>query len=314
LDFLTLLGTVAPVFLVIGAGYAVFRVGWLTTESETSLLRLVVNLLYPCLILQTVLANAAAIKPENLVLPPLAGFATAAFGCVASYLAAPLFGLREPRMRRTFAFTTGMYNYGYIPLPVVQTLFGPGATTVLFIHNIGVEIALWTVGVVMLAGTSPRDAWRNIFTPPVIAIAVAVGLTFTGAQHWIPPFILSAIRITAAAAIPLALLLTGATFADQARNLKSQPSGGVALGSAVLRLGLLPLSLLALARWLPCSPELRQVIMVQAAMPSAMFPVILAKHYGGDPATALRIVLITSVLGLITIPLWLKFGLVVIAR
>jgi predicted permease len=308
LDFLTLLGTVAPVFLVIAAGYAVFRVGWLSTESESSLLRLVVN------ILQTVMANAAVMKPENLVLPPLAGFATAAFGFIASYAAAPLFGLREPVIRRTFAFTTGIYNYGYIPLPVVQTLFGPGATTVLFIHNIGVEIALWTVGVVMLAGTSPRDAWRHIFTPPVIAIAVAVALTLSGAEHWMPAFLLAAIRIMGAAAIPLALLLTGATFADQARNLKSGPSAGVALGCSALRLGLLPLSLLALARWMPCSPELRQVIMVQAAMPSAMFPVILAKHYGGDPATALRIVLITSALGLITIPLWLKFGLVVIGR
>jgi predicted permease len=314
LDFLTLLGTVAPVFLVIAAGYAVFRIGWLSTEAESSLLRLVVNLLYPCLILQTMLANAAVIKPANLVLPPLAGFATAAFGCLASYFAAPLFGLREPRMRRTFGFATGIYNYGYIPLPVVQTLFGPGTTAVLFIHNIGVEVALWTVGVVMLAGTSPRDAWRHIFTPPVIAIVTGVGLHFAGAELWMPGFLVSAIRIMGVAAVPLGLLLTGATFADQARNLKAQPSGGVALGSAMLRLGLLPLSLLALARWLPCSPELRQVIMVQAAMPSAMFPVILAKHYGGDPATALRIVLITSALGLITIPLWLKFGLIVIGH
>lgn len=314
MDLLTLLGTVAPVFLVIAAGYAVFRVGWLSTEAEGSLLRLVVNLLYPCLILQTVMANAAVMKPENLVLPPLAGFATAAFGFLASYAAAPLFGLREPRVRRTFAFATGIYNYGYIPLPVVGTLFGQGATTVLFIHNIGVETALWTVGVVMLAGTSPRDAWRHIFTPPVIAIAVAVGLHFTGAAYWMPGFLLSAIRIMGAAAVPLGLLLTGATFADQARSLKSQPGAAVAFGSCLLRLGLLPLSLLALARWLPCSPELREVIMVQAAMPSAMVPVILAKHYGGDPATALRIVLITSALGLITIPLWLKFGLVVIGR
>lgn len=300
--------------MVIAAGYAVFRAGWLSTEAEGSLLRLVVNLLYPCLILQTVLTNAAVMKPENLVLPPLAGFGTAAFGFFASYLIAPLFGLREPRLRRTFAFTTGVYNYGYIPLPVVQTLFGSGATTVLFIHNIGVEIALWTVGVVMLAGTSPRDAWRNIFTPPVIAIATAVGLTFTGAQYWMPHFLLSAIKLTGGAAVPLSLLMTGATFADQARNLKAEPNTAVALGSSLLRLGLLPLSLLALARWLPCSQELRQVIMVQAAMPSAMFPVILAKHYGGDPATALRIVLVTSALGLLTIPLWLKFGLVVIGH
>jgi malate permease and related proteins len=53
------------------------------------------------------------------------------------------------------------------------------------------------------------------------------------------------------------------------------------------------------------SGELRRVLYIQAAMPSAVFPIILARHYGGDPATAVRVVVATSVLGLITIPLWL---------
>jgi len=37
--------------------------------------------------------------------------------------------------------------------------------------------------------------------------------------------------------------------------------------------------------------------------------VILCKMYGGDPASSLRIILFTSVLGLLTIPFWLRFGL-----
>jgi predicted permease len=71
----------------------------------------------------------------------------------------------------------------------------------------------------------------------------------------------------------------------------------------------LPVLFLVLARYLPCSLELKRVITIQAAMPAAVFPIIIAKHYGGDPATALRVVLGTSLVGFITIPLWLKFGL-----
>jgi predicted permease len=67
--------------------------------------------------------------------------------------------------------------------------------------------------------------------------------------------------------------------------------------------------MLALARWLPCPTELRHVMVIQAAMPCAVVPVLLAKHYGGEPALALRIILVTSVLGLLTIPMWIQVGL-----
>ena len=54
---------------------------------------------------------------------------------------------------------------------------------------------------------------------------------------------------------------------------------------------------------------MKRVITIHAAMSAAVFPIVMAKHYGGDPATALRIVLGTSLAGLITIPLWLRFGM-----
>ena len=61
--------------------------------------------------------------------------------------------------------------------------------------------------------------------------------------------------------------------------------------------------------WLPLDPALRSVLVVQSAMPSAVFPVVLAKMHGGDMPTALRIVLATSIASLITIPIWLGWAI-----
>jgi predicted permease len=67
--------------------------------------------------------------------------------------------------------------------------------------------------------------------------------------------------------------------------------------------------ILAAAKWLPLSIELKRVLVVQAAMPAGVMPIIIARHYGGQPLTAVQIVLGTTILALLTIPLWLRVGL-----
>jgi malate permease and related proteins len=308
-SYLHLLATVAPVFLVIAAGWTFRRAGGLTAEADASLLRLVVNLLFPCLILDSILGNPALSDLGNLLLAPAVGFGTVALGYAVSYALAPLFGARDPRSRRTFAFTTGLYNYGYLALPLVQSLFDAPTTGVLFIHNMGVEICLWTLGVMLIRGAAPRQAWRQVLNAPVLTILLGLALHFTGGREWLPGFLLTAVKVLGAAALPLALVLTGATYADEARAVRMNGSVADSLGASLLRLGVLPLCFLALARWLPCPDELRRVMLVQAAMPCGMIPVILSKHYGGDPALALRIVFVTTALALLTIPLWIQVGL-----
>jgi predicted permease len=70
-----------------------------------------------------------------------------------------------------------------------------------------------------------------------------------------------------------------------------------------------PMLILAAAKWLPLSIELKRVLVVQAAMPAGLMPIIIARHYGGQPLTAVQIVLGTTILALLTIPLWLRVGL-----
>jgi malate permease and related proteins len=308
--YLTLLTAIAPVFATIALGFAMRRVRWLTAEADQSLLRITVNVLYPCLAFGSILGNPALDNLGNVVLAPAVGFGTVTLGFAVAAAAARVFRLGDLKRRRAFAFATGLYNYGYIPLPLIAALFGHSDTAgVLFMHNLGIEICLWTVGIMVLTATSIREGWRKIFNPPVIAIVAAAALNFAGAKYWLPSFLVTTAHLTGAAAVPLGLILSGASFADLLRGAKLIGAWKIVAEASLLRLVVLPMLFLLLARYLQCSIELKRVIVVQAAMPSAIIPIVLTKHYGGDSATALQVVLGTTVVSLLTIPFAIRFGL-----
>lgn len=304
-----LLQLILPVFAVMAIGAGLRRVGWLNAEADSSLLKLVVNLLYPALIFENVHANAALRAAGNLVWAPLVGFATIAGGIAVCYYAARMLGLVGAG-RRTFAFTVGIYNYAYITVPLMAALFGRESLGVLFAHNVGVEAAIWTVGVLVLAGHSLREGWRQLYSPPVLALVLAVGVNLVGLGGHLPEVVLGVIRTLAACAIPLGLLLSGATMAE---HLFTRPADLFAwrtsVGAVALRLGVLSGLFLLLAKFGPFSADLKHVILVQATMPAAFLPLVIVKHYGGDSLTAVRGVLATVVASVVLMPLWLQWGL-----
>src|SRR5438046_1326809 len=118
----TLLAAVAPVFAIVVAGFIIRRTRLLTAEADQGLLKVCVSLLYPCLIFDTVIGNPALDRIENLVLPPVVGFATFCIGYVFALRCARWLKLSE-KQSRTFSFTTGSYNYGYVPIPLVLAFF-----------------------------------------------------------------------------------------------------------------------------------------------------------------------------------------------
>lgn len=308
-EFVTVLNAVLPIFCIAGFGALVRQLNWLSTEADASLLRITVNVLIPCLVFDSILGNRAFETRSNIFLPPLVGFATVALGIFVATLAQRWTGLEEDRARRTFIFTTAIYNYGYVPLPLALSLFDTRTAAVLFVHNVGVEIALWGFGLVLLSGCDLRTNWRKIVNVPLVVIVLTLVLNFTIGKEHVPAFVLTTVHMLGQCAIPLGVLLLGAIVDDHLHEFRAAPGARVAVLSACLRLGLLPALFLVLARYLPCPVELKRVMVLQAAMPAAVFPVVMAKHYGGDPATALRIVLTTSLLGLATIPLWVRAGM-----
>jgi len=308
-DTSRLLQIVLPVFLVIGAGYAMRRTRILTEEADRSLLGVLIKLFMPCLALDVIVGNEALIRPSNLVLPPLAGFASVVLGIGISLLAARIF-TKDSTIRRTFACTTGLQNYGYIPLPLCQALFSRDVVGVLFAFNLGVEVAMWTVAVATISGRQTgRRWWAPLLNPPILAVVGGIALNFLGAGHWIPSTVNTAWHMLGLCAVPLGLLMTGAVLADHVTPHVLRAGWSAIFLGIGIRLGVLPVLFLLIATAIRADPGLHAVLVVQAAMPSAVFPIVLTKIHDGDMPTALRVVLGTSLVGLVTIPLWLTFGL-----
>lgn len=309
MSYWQLLLLVLPVFALIAIGVVVRRVHWVEGEAESSLIRLVVNLCYPCLIFETVAGNATLREPENLLLPPLVGFAMTFMGIRAGLLVAKAIGLHVGTGLRTFALAVGVTNYGYLPLPIMAAMWGPESRGVLLVHNVGVEIALWTVGVLVLSGLSLRDGWRKLVSPVMITLVLGVVCNLAGVTPRLPTLLTDTIHTLSVCAIPLGLIMTGVNLANYLNEPRELFDLKVTSAAVALRLGVLPVLMLLITKYLPCSVDLKRVLIVQAAMPVAVISIIISRMYGGHPRTAVQIVLGTTALGVFVIPLWLRAGL-----
>jgi predicted permease len=300
---------VAPVIALIALGLPLRRAGWISEAGEATLLNLIVRVLTPCLIFESIVRRATVGGVGDVLLPPLAGFVLTSLSLSIGWYVARALGLTVGHGLRTFALAVGITNYGYLPLPLMDTLFGPEGRAWLFMHNAGVEAAIWTTGVLIVTGESPRAAWRKLLNMPLLALALGLVVKLTGLGPHIPEVAWSFVHALAVCAVPLGLLLTGASFAPHLNDPRQLINPRIIGAAWLLRLAVLPWVYLLTARYLPLSDDLKQVLVVQAAMPTAVVSVIVARIYGGQPLVAVQIVLGTTALAVFTIPAWIKFGL-----
>jgi predicted permease len=301
---------VAPVFAIMALGYGARKRGILTAEADRSLTRVVVMILAPCLSLHVIIGNKALMDFHNLVLPPLLGIASVSLGIAISHVAARVFRIGE-KHRRTFVYTTCLQNYGYIPIPLCFALFKNDYATqgVLFAFILGVEISFWSIALWQLTGHSRKNGWKGAINPPAVAIVAAIILNICHAGEWMPGAIKNTYDILSSCAVPMALLLSGALIADNLTAQSFAGRGHTILASTAARIFVVPALLIVIAKFAPFDPALKNVIVLQAAMPAAVFPIVVTKVHHGDLPTALQVVLGTSLVGLVTIPWWLGFGL-----
>ncbi len=309
MSYFELFVAIVPVFAMIALGTGLRHFNWVTEQAEASLFNVVVNVTYPCLIFEAVAGNPALRTPGNLLLPPLLGFGLTGLSMGIGWYVARALGLTIGRGLRTFALAVGLTNYGYLPIPIMDAMFGPESRAVLLVHNAGVEGAIWTVGILVVTGVSPLRGWRRLVNGPIIGLVVGLIANLTGAVTLVPAAAWSLVHALAVCAIPLGLLMTGVSIQPHLDDPKQLVDTRVTLTAWLVRLVVLPWLFLLVARWLPCSVELKRVLVVQAAMPSAVISIIIARVYGGQPLVAVQIILGTTALALFTIPFWIRFGL-----
>lgn len=293
--------------------------GWLSAASDRSLAVMIANVLLPALFLDRITSAGRSIgDPTGVVpgmmdtlVPPLVGFGCTSLGFLIALLLVrtigPFFGLRDSMVQQTFAFTVGIANYGYIPLPLAEQFF-PEAVVPLLLHNVGVDIAMWSLGILIISGDI-RNGWKRVlYSPPLWAMLVAVTIQQLGFAPFLPNSLMKAAASLGQCAIPVGLMLSGAIIVDHWKDVQWKnaiPTLTLAFG---IRLLVLPMVFLSIAKFIRLPDHLDEVLLLQAAMPAASFPIIIAKLYHGDLPTALRVVVGTSIISLITIPIWIVVG------
>jgi len=268
---------------------------------------LAIHVFCPCLILDKMLAAEVLRDPMVLFSSAGMGFGLIVLGALLAYLIAPLVGLKLGGGRRTFAVSAGLQNYGFIAIPLVAYLYpdNDDVMAVLFTHNLGVELAMWTVLLMLLSGVlSP--SWRVFLKGPIVAVLVGILVMQTGTEQYVPSTVIGLFSILGVCAIPLSLLLVGTALHDLMGKMKFD--WRVGSGAVLARLALIPIVILMCAKYLPLGTELKQVLVIQAALPSGMFPIVLSRHYGGRTDVAITAVMATTIASLLTMPLVIAFG------
>lgn len=307
-SYLTILSAILPVFILIAVGFLFHRRGWLNSETETGMMKIGLNLLTPCLILSLIPGNPALVKVSSAASAIGLGFFLALAGFLLAWLGGLSGGMRVGSGLRTFTISAGIQNYGFLALPLLVQLFpgNSGPSGLVFVFGVGVEFAMWTVGLAILTG---KAGLKSVINAPFLALIGALILNYSGTYRYIPGIFSTSVDMLGRCAVPMSIFMIGATMSHFFRTGIFDDAFRVGLVSVVVRLGLHAALILTAALAIPMAPDLQRLLVIQAAMPTAVFPIVLARLFGGQPQVAIQVVMITSVVSLVSAPFVIAWGL-----
>ena len=299
---------VLPPFLLLGVGAFARSVGWLRAEADASLSMVTIRILYPCFILFHILENGDTRIDGATFLMIAIGFASLLTGFFLAWVISKVLRLEEESVR-TFRFCAGIFNYGFIAIPVALAFFDSKIVVHIILFNLGVEIAIWTVGILIL--TANKLSLKSLLNPPAIAVIVGLVLQTTGGKQLMPSFFWEVVEILGQCSIPIGLLLIGGSFYQLMDNFRFSNGLRTEIASLLVRNLFFPCLVISFitSDFCPTNlPFLREVLVIQAAMPAGIFAVVIVRNYSANSLTAMRTISVTMIVSLLTLPMWLAIG------
>jgi predicted permease len=288
--------TVLPVFLIAFAGYLL---AWRMSIDGRSLGRLLFYLATPALVFRSLYSmtlDPAALRQITFV----AALVITLTG-VAGWLVAID---RERHERVALVLTSAVSNNGNMGIPISLFAFGPTGMALASIYYVVASFMNNTVGVVVASSgqASLAKALQNTLSVPVLYTAI-LGLLLNRLAWELPVPLYRSIDLLADAAIPGMLALLGI-------NLRAAPklqAQGVLWRSLVVRLCGGPVIAWLLCLLFGIVGVERNVLILQAAMPTAVISAVLATEFDAAPHLVTTAIFMTTLvsMGTLSVVLWL---------
>lgn len=292
----------AMLVLIMLLGYLCARIGITGPEFNQRVTPLMVKVLLPATILNSVLS-----------VPDFSGRELLDYILVMTVMVAlqmlPAWFL--PRLMRTRSedvgatrLVTAFGNVGFVGLPVVAAIFGDEMVFFASLCNIPFNLALYSCSAAQLSPGGGRVRWQDVLNAPVIATLLSVVLLLSRVH--VPGVLADTISSVSGVTIPLSMLVIGTSL------------GGISVRSVltdwrVYVVSAVRLLVCPLLTWLVLRPfaagALLGISVLMAACPSAMLVTALCLQYGRSDAFASKCIFLSTVLSAVTIPLliWLLF-------
>ncbi|HYG89750.1 MAG TPA: AEC family transporter [Azospirillum sp.] len=292
MDILALLSGIAavvvPVFLIAALGFSWSRAK--LPYDSAFITTFAINVSTPSLVFSS-LSRLTLAGDQMLTM------ALASVGCivVAAALAAPmLLAFRLPL--RVYLPALSFPNAGNLGLPVCLFAFGDAGLGLAVLFFAVFAVAQFTIGPAMAAGR--MELGKTLRTPVIYAVVLALLLQATGVRQ--PQWVANTTLLLGNCAVPLMLFSLGVALAGLRMH-------GIvrAVALSVLRLVLGFGAGLAVVWALDLKGMMRGVVVLQSSMPVAVFNYLWALRYGNAPEEVAGMVLGSTVLAFLGLPLLL---------
>ncbi|MBN1156254.1 AEC family transporter [Candidatus Woesearchaeota archaeon] len=280
--------TVLPVFLIIAIGYILGFVKKIDTKQITDLL---IYISAPCLIFTSIAKNKigfydmASIAVASALIIIITG--------VGAYFLLKLIKKENSGLVLPMTFS----NTAFLGYPVILMAYGAEGFSRAVIPDMVCAIFMYSIGIYLL---NRKHGFEKIFrTPLIYAVILGIAASFIS----ISSVIMKPLELIGSITIPLALLMLGYRM----KEIKIV-SFEIALGASIYRiLGGFLVSLLVV-KLLSITGIAMKAVVLQASMPSAIMTMVLCQKFEKeDAAVVATTVLVTTLMGLVALPLILNF-------
>lgn len=287
---LDLVGIVVPVFVCAAIGWAWAKLGK-AFDGET-ITGLTVQIGTPCLVFDTLTRLELSLRDFG-VMALATAVVVGGFGVLAT---AWLYAVGMDR--RTYLPVLMFPNAGNMGLPICLFAFGDQGLALAVSFFAMMVILQFTVGVAITAG---RASLRMLLTSPVL-YAVAAAIPVIAFDLKLPEPASNTLRLLAGFTIPVMLIALGVSLAKLEVGSLGE---GLAVAVARLLIGFSVGTAVAWAFGLP--PVAAGVLILQSAMPIAVFSYLFALRYGRRPEAVAGAVMQSAILGFVSLPavIWL---------
>ena len=302
------LRSISGILVILGmilVGFIIGEKGWFDDKSRGLLAKLVTQVALPCYMLYTItqrftaadlLKMLPALRFPALSMVILLGIATGV---------ARIFAVRQDR-RGLFISMFFNSNTIFVGLPINQTLFGDASIPYVLIYYMCNTTFFWTLGTYLIQRDGEGEAQfdlktslKKVFSPPLMGFLLGIVLVML--QIKLPAFLASDLQYLGNLTTPLSMIFIGLSVSHV--GVKQLVLGKEQLLILLGRFLVAPLLMASIVYWVPLPSLMKQVFIIQSAMPVMTNAPVVARLYGADSDYAAVMVTETTLATMVVIPI-----------